>query len=205
MAATTNADVIRRALRLLGVVAGGVEPSGTDAQDAFERLQSVVMDLPGLVLNGRWCEKAVNAAYTACEGQRITVTAPGVVTLPLTIMPFGGCSRPPLDFARVWIQGAASNPGLWVYVASLAEWRRVDALEQSGEFPFGGEDVDGIVSQLAVALSDEYGEQYPAGPRTIQKAQASVASFRARFKKSEPRDWRRPTDYPIDTGFCDYA
>lgn len=202
---TTNADITRRALRLLGVIAGGQEPSGTDAQDAFERLQSIVMDLPGLVLNGRWQEKAISAAYTACEGQRITVTAPGSVTLPLTITPTGGCSRPPLDFARVWIQGAAANPGLWVFVASFGEWRRVDALEQNGDFPFGGEDVDGVAAQLAVALSEEFGPQYPAGPRTLAKAAASVASFRARFKKAEPRDWSRPSDHPADCGFADYA
>ncbi|MBJ7410126.1 MAG: hypothetical protein JHD15_07130 [Phenylobacterium sp.] len=205
MAATTNSDIVRRALRLIGVVAAGQEPTGADQSDAMERLQSIVMDLPGLVLNGRWREKAVNAAYTAEEGRRITVTLPGDVTLPTTITPTGGCTRPPLDLARVWIQGAADNAGLWVFVASLGEWRQVDGLEIGGDFPFGGEDVDGVTAQLAVAMADEYGPQYPAQPRTLAKAAASVASFRARFKKAEPRDWRRPSDYPADCDFSDYA
>lgn len=203
--AATNTDIIRRALRLLGVIAGGQEPSGTDATDAMERLQSVIMDLPGLVLNGRWCEQAVNAAYTAEEGRRVTVMAPGVVTLPTIITPTGCDSRPPLDFARVWIQGEAANAGLWVYVASLGAWRQVDGLDIEGDFPFGDEDVGGVVAQLAVELADEYGPQYPAGPRTIAKAQASVASFRARFKKAEPRDWSRPGDFAPSCGFGDYA
>jgi hypothetical protein len=205
MAATTNADIVRRALRLLGVIPAGAEPAGTDQADTMERLQSVIMDLPGLVLNGRWHEKAISAAYTAGEGQRIAVTSPGVVTLPSAITPTGGCTRPPLDLARVWVQGVAENGGLWVYVASLGEWRQLDALEIGGEFPFGPEDVDGLSAQLAVAMMDEYGTQYPAGPRTISKAQASVASFRARFRKVQPTDCTRPSDCPADCGFTDYA
>lgn len=205
MAATTNADIIRRALRLIGVVAGGEEPSGTDQSDAMERLQSIILDLPGLILNGRWCEVAVSAAYTAKESQRITVTLPGVVTLPTTVTPTGGCSRPPLDLARVWIQGSADNVGLWVYVASLGEWRQLDGLELGGAFPFGPEDVGGMAAKLAVAVSDEYGAQYPAGPVTQAQAATSTASFRSRFKKVQPTDWTRPTDYPADCGFSDYV
>lgn len=205
MAATTNADIVRRALRLIGVVSGGEEPSGDDQRDAMERLQSVITDLPGLVLNGRWIETAVSAAYTAGEGERIAVTSPGAVTLPTIISDTGFDPRPPRDLARVWIQGEVDNAGLWVFVASLNAWRQLDGLEIGGDFPFGLEDVDGIAAQLAVASADDYGPQYPAQPRTLGKAAASAASFRARLKRAAPTDWTRPSDYPEATDFADYA
>lgn len=161
----------------------------------MERLQSVLLDQPGLILRGRWREKAISDADTAKEGYRITVTSPGAVTLPTEITPTGGCTRPPLDFARVQILGDVDNAGLWVFVASLGEWRQIDGLESGGDFPFGLEDVDGVSAQLAVAMQDEYGENYQVGPRTVGKAAASVAAFRARYYRASPTDWNRPSDY----------
>ena len=70
---------VRRALRLIGVIAGGQEPSGTDQSDAMERLQSVVMDLPGLSLNGRWREEAWavrdRSAHSAAVPRRSRIRA----------------------------------------------------------------------------------------------------------------------------------
>lgn len=200
----TNADIVRRAHRLLGTLPAGGEPTGSMQSDSMERLQSVMLDQPGLILRGRWREKEIDADYTAKEGYRLTVTA-GDVTLPTEITPTGGCTRPPLDFARVWIQGTADNAGLWVFVASVGEWRQVDEREIGDEFPFGTEDVDGMAAQLAVALQDEYGAAYQAGPRTVAKAAQSVMAFRARYYRASPTDWSRPTDYPVTECFPDYC
>jgi hypothetical protein len=202
----TNADIIRRAHRLLGTVSGGQEPTGSMASDSMERLQSVILDQPGLLLRSLWKSKDVDADYTAREGQRISVTA-GQVTLPTEITPVGGGTRAPLNFARVQIIGAsATNVGLWVYVASLGEWRQVDELTAGGEFPFGIEDVDGMAAQLCVALQDEYGGSFQAGPRTVAKAAQSVTAFRSRYLKAQPTDWTRPNDCPpSDCTFPDYC
>jgi hypothetical protein len=57
-------------------------------------------------------------------------------------------------------------------------------------------------------MAPEYGEAATLQQRTIAKAQASVAAFRARFKKAAPYDCTRPpADYETGYGctFRDYA
>jgi hypothetical protein len=200
---TTCLDIIRRALRLSAGETG--TPTGSDAQDAMAALQSVILELPGFIHNARWREKAVSTAYTAYEGQRITVTSPGVVTLPTTIDTLSAdycaplyypddwdpcvTTRPPMDLARVQILGAdVANAGIWLYSATNGSWRRADGLTTAGDFPFGQEDEAGLAAQLAIHMVDEYGGEVSAA--TVQRANASKASLRSRFKKSvccEPR------------------
>jgi hypothetical protein len=192
---TTNADIIRRTYRLMGVLAAGDEPTGADAADAMERLQSLILGLPGLLLRGRWCDVATSAAYTAKESERVTVTLPGAVTLPLTMSDCAVGSRPPRDLARVQIIGATDpNVGLWVYVASVGAWKKLTDLEIAGDFPFGAEDVEGIAAQLAVDLSPEFGDSATINQRTVDRAQISAKSFRARFLRTQPYDPSRPDD-----------
>lgn len=189
---STCLDIMRRALRLSAGETG--VPTGQDAQDSLQRLQSLILDLPGFFQNGLWRDRFVSAAYTAKESDRIVVTAPGVVTLPLVIDDCG-TQRAPLDLAKVQILGAATNKGVWLYSASKGAWGRADglALEPTAtELPFGSEDDEGLAAQLAVALVDEYGGEVSAA--TVAKSNQSKASFRARFKKAAPRDCQ-PQDY----------
>jgi hypothetical protein len=188
---STAKTIIRRALRLIGELAAGQEPTGSAASDGLERLQSLILDMPGLVQNGFWRETATSTVYAANEGHRVTVTSPGVVTLPLTVS-HDGCTRPPHDLAKVQIVGTAANVGLWLYSATKGAWGRADALTIVSELPFGSEDDEGLSAQLAVNMADEYGETVVLGPRTIAKAAISAKSFRARLKKSEARDPHRP-------------
>lgn len=211
---STTRDIIRRALRLIGVLASGQEPGGSDAADGLERLQSLILGLPGLVHNAHWREVATHAAYVAKEGERITVTAPGAVTLPSIItwnpaldpfcdpsgLEWDDCTtaRPPYDLARVQIIGQTPpNAGLWVYSASNAAWRRADGLKITSDCPFGVEDDGGLAAILAVDVVDEFGGQ--VGQRTLAVAQQSARSFRARFKMHERRHHHH---HPA---ICDYS
>lgn len=201
---STCNDIVRRALRAIGVVAAGKSPTGSDAQSGMEYLQSLILDLPGLLKNGRWREVAVTGPYTAREGDRCTVSSPGVVTLPVTT-----CARPPHDLARVQILGAADNAGLWIYIATKGAWGRLDALTIEDDMPFGAEDDAGLAAMLAVNMASEYGEESELGQRTVAAAQTAARSFRARFKKAEPIDWSRPEpcgplEISADPSFCDY-
>jgi hypothetical protein len=190
---TTNADIVRRAMRQMGVLAAGQEPEGADASDAMERLSGLITGLPGLTLNARWRERATSAAYTARESDRITVTAPGAVTLPVTVSDPACGSRPPRDLARVQIIGGA-NAGLWIYIAGKGAWVKVDALSLNDDFPFGKEDEEGIAAQLAVDFASEFAESATVNDRTLAKAQISARTFRARFMRTQPHDWTRPDD-----------
>lgn len=198
---TTNTDIIRRAHRLLGTLAAGQVPDGTKTADGMERLQSVILDQPGLLLRSFWNEVAASADYTAKEGDRITVAA-GDITLPTTITDDGD-ARPPKNFARVHILGDVDNAGLWVWVSSLGEWRQVDGLASGDDFPFGAEDVDGMAAQLAAALQPEYGASYQLQPAALAKASQSVAAFRSRYIKAQPKNYSRPQDYPAPEQFAD--
>ena len=185
---STAQSRVRAALRLMGVLTRGREPSGPDAEDGLERLQNLILALPGLQLNGVWREVAVTAAYTAREGDRCTVTSPGAVTLPTTVTDCEtGCTRPPLDLAKVQIIGSVGNAGLWLYSATKGAWGQADSLELKSELPFGPEDDDGIAAILGVNMQDEYSEN-PLGDRTIALAQQFARSVRARLKKAEPRE-----------------
>jgi len=178
---TTNLDIMRRALRKVAGETG--VPSGQEASDAMEVLRSLIVDLPGLYHNARWTDRIANTAYTAKEGERIGVIAPGSVTLPTSIT-WNGCARPPLDLARVQIVGDVANAGTWLYSATKATWNRIDDLKASDEFPFGPEDEEGFACQLAAALVDEYGGEVSA--RTVMVGNRSVASLRSRLKKCVP-------------------
>lgn len=208
---STALTIVRRALRLMGVLGPGAQPTGVDQADCLERLQSVILGLPGLTLNGRWSEVASAAAYTAKESERIMVTGAWTITLPLTVTPDGGDTRPPLDLARVLVVGADATidysgdedggAGLWLYSASKGAWGRADGLTISSELPFGAEDDEGLSAKLAMSLVDEYGASL--GPVTVQAAEAFTRSVRARLKRSAPVDYDRPGFYPARFG--DYA
>lgn len=180
----TCQDIIRRALRSLGILGSGQEPTGADADDGLERLQSLVLGLPGLNMNGLWHDHATSTAGTvARESQRLTVTAPGTVTLPLVIT---HCERPrpPRDLAKVQIIGTGlDNAGFWIYSATKSLWGQLDGLEISSELPFGDEDSEGLAAMLAVNMGDEFGATATITQRTNNLAATAARSFRARFKK----------------------
>lgn len=201
-------DIIRRALRLIGVLRSGAQPGGSDASDGLERLQGLILAMPGLNQNGRWNEVSVKTGtYSAHPGDRVTVTLPGVVTLPALIDPLalnwdwgnygtqfgwdGLNPRPPLDLTRVMIIGGA-NPGTWLYSATKGAWAKANGLAIGTELPFGPEDDGGLAAQLAVTLAEEYGLAEDVGPRTVALAAQSARAIKARMAKAAPFDWSRP-------------
>jgi hypothetical protein len=196
----TLADILRRAHRKLGLVRAGGSPTGHDVTDGIEVLQSVILGLPGLLHGARWNDVSTDTAYTAGEGERIEVTAPGAVTLPTSIATAGGYTRQPLDMARVQILGDDTDEmiGTWVYSRTNAAWARVTDLDETDDSPFGPEDTEGLACQLAVALAPEFGEAATLAAYTLSEAQKSARSFRSRFKRAEPRDSSRPDDFIDD-------
>ncbi|WP_091742936.1 hypothetical protein [Phenylobacterium immobile] len=168
---TTCRDLIDRAGRQLGVLAAGETASGDDAADLMRHLQDLIVDLP-LLLDGAWDEVRLTSAlaYEASDGQRIVRGAyPGaVITLPTTAQ----------DGARVQIVGGP-DAGLYVFVAELAAWSRIDNLSIADESPFGRKDDAGLAALICASAAEEYG--VPLGPVAAQRAQRAIAAFRARF------------------------
>lgn len=203
--AKTCLETITRALRLMGVISAGQIASGSRAADGVERLQDLILNLPGLIQNGRFVEVATSADYEPEEGERVTCTGAVTVTLPTTVLEATtNETRPPMDLARVYVIGTSAavdfggdddgGAGLYVYSASNGAWACVHGLAQDDNLPFGDEDFLGLAAQLAVDWVDDFGAQL--GERTFARAQASARGFRARFKKAAPFDASRPSlDY----------
>jgi hypothetical protein len=202
---STCQAIVRRALRAMGVLQAGQQPTGSDGPDGLERLQGIVLALPGLTQGGFWGEHAASTAYTAKEGQRITVTGSAVITLPL-IVTHHAHTRPPRDLAKVQIIGASvANPGTWLYSATKGAWGRANSLALSDELPFGAEDDEGLSALLAVAWADEFGPTAVIGARTLALAGLASRSFAARLKKAQAEDWSRPHDFHTSRRCGDYA
>lgn len=182
---STCLDIVRRALRLTEGETG--VPTGLVAADSLQRLQSVILGLPGLLHNAPWNDRFTeNATVEARPGGRLHVGQATVVTLP-TVMTVCGVQRAPSDCARVQIIGPG-NPqaGIWIYSASKGAWGKATGLELTSESPFGDEDDEGLAALLAVALIDEYGGEVSAA--TVSTATAAKASLRSRLKKCAPTE-----------------
>jgi hypothetical protein len=78
----------------------------------------------------------------------------------------------------VQIIGGA-DAGLYVFVAELAAWSRVDNLAIGDESPFGRKDDAGLAALICASAAEEYG--VPLGQVAAQRAQRAIAAFRARF------------------------
>lgn len=195
MAATTCLDLCTRALRQLGVIGAGEVASGQDGEDALEHLQALILDLPSF-LKGPWINTTLTSAapYAASDGERInTAGFAAPITFPTTYVDPDGCTAPILDLSRVHIIGADhAQAGLWVYSASRANWSRADALEMSGDSPFGKEDDAGLAALLAMDLSSEYGDQATVSDVTAGRARRQLRTFGYRFDRETPT--------PVDTG-----
>ena len=173
----TMRNAVSKTARLIGVTAAGQEPTGHDAADILAHMQGVIDSLPGL-RDGAWRDVLLtsNAAYVARDGERIAAQGfDPVITLPTTQAGEDGETRIMADLSRAHVIG----DGLYVWSSSLAAWNRADGLALSDPFPFGPEDLPGIVALTALEAGPEYGTQEE--PITVARADATLKSLAARF------------------------
>lgn len=174
---TTMRNAVSKAARQLGVTAAGQEPTGHDAADLLEHMQGVIDRLPNL-RDGAWRDVLLGsgADYTAKDGERISPQGfDPVITLPTTHADDCGAERIMQDLSRVQVIG----DGLYVWSSSLAAWNKADGLALGDAFPFGPEDLPGIVALTVLEAADEYGAETPQV--TLLRAETALNSFSARF------------------------
>lgn len=180
----TNLDVIKRALRKLGVLASGSEPPADQASDALDVLQSLVLELVGGGTFGRLYDVITEVDYTANENERIRAATGVTVTLPDTI------SNPPDWYPYVGGNWNAISPGLgsgWdygsfysgyprppydrsiitvvqddvetvsVYSAQVQGWVTINDMGLDDTFPLVSYLANGMAAKLAMSLSSEFG------------------------------------------------
>lgn len=174
MAVTTARKTIRRALRLIGVLGAGREPTQVMADDALEALQSLVLSL-----STWWTDVDIDADYTAGENERVRVTTTDavLVTIPASVSSAerllyccnqiqllcqGFPDRAPSEFARVQVTDASSDAtATYYYRPDIAQWTRADALTLDSEVPWNAALDEGFACLLAVRLAPEYDAAIP--------------------------------------------
>lgn len=174
---TTMRQAVTRLARLLGVVTAGQEPTGHDATDLLAHMQGVIDNLP-LFRKGEWTDVLLTSsdAYEASDGERISVEGfDPVITLPTTYEDDNGDTKIMRDLSRVHVIG----DGVYVWSQSLAAWNKTDELEPGDTFPFGNEDLPGIIALTIMECAEEYGAQ--VSQLTASRADAALKSFSARF------------------------
>jgi hypothetical protein len=174
---TTMRNAVSKVARLLGVTMAGQEPTGHDAVDLLAHMQGVIDRLPGL-RDGVWRDVLLtsDADYTAGDGERISPQGfDPVITLPTTYEGEDGVTRILEDLSRVQVIG----DGLYVWSTTLGAWNRADGLTAGDTFPFGPEDLPGIVALTVLEAGAEYGAE--PSQVTLVRAEAALNSFSARF------------------------
>ena len=174
---TTIRNAVSKTARLLGVTSAGQEPTGHDAADLRDHMQSAIYHRQAL-RDGPWRDVLLtsDAAHVAKDGERIAAQGfDPVITLPTTYADEDGETRIMQDLSRVSVIG----DGLYVWSSSLAAWNKVDGLGLNDPFPFGPEDLPGLVALTALEAGAEYGVE--DSQVAVVRADAALKSFTARF------------------------
>lgn len=152
----TCREVIRSALRKIGVIASGEEPSITEAQDALDSLQSMYLEAVNGGRFGKLIPVIATADYEAGENEIIT-SGGFTITLPDTIEDeWTGDDRPPKDLSIVMVTTEGEEPEISVYDAYRGEWVALNGLALGDDAPLSGRGSDGLSATLAIRLADEY-------------------------------------------------
>lgn len=207
--ATTCSDIVRRALRKLGVLRAGADPKAADAADGLLSLQSYYMECVTGGAFGRVVNIPLSTAGTVTAGgnQHINVLVDETVTvdLPATLptyhwdtwmpcrdygwglnVPLGGTDgdNVPPDKSVVMVTDRydASRRATYVYDGTVQLWMRIDTLVLTDEAPLSARDSDGLAALLAMRMADEFGDT-SLSPLTVQAANryklAMVTSYGA--------------------------
>lgn len=179
----TALDIIKRAMRLLGVLPAGESPSATEAADALSAFNLMCLGMLGsdfgrvlraeesdagqAVSGGLYSEAELTAPEAANNGDRFGVT--------------GACT---VIASEGTIEGAASavttDAATWFWRADIADWTRETTVALAEEPIFPTKFHDGLAFLLAVKIATEYGRE----PSPVVMAEASKAerALRARYR-----------------------
>lgn len=196
----TCREIVRTALRKLGVVNALENPEDVEGLDGLASLQSLYDEwfTSGAFGALRAVTTAVDA--TARPSQSILVTADGVVITPPSVIPtnqpddcgcrwdygFIHCDPRLLDMAvyAVTIQ-STGEVQRWIYSAQNMAWKRLNGLTLSDWAPLSDRGQDGLAALLATRIADEYG-QNNLSALTARAAGLFQTSVMTRFGQTTP-------------------
>ena len=154
-------DLISRALRRIGVLAGGQSLRDDEAADALDVLSAIYLRWITEGVFGELRDVRVSSDYTAGEHERIIRASDmvGTISLPDTISDCGQ-DRPPRDGSLVIISDElTSETEAYIYDGSVKMWVLLTELGLTDAAPLANRDPIGLTCTLALELADEYGQQ----------------------------------------------
>lgn len=153
----TCSDIIARALRMVGIVGKGDEPTATEEDDAMFALLAIYQRLADTALSTDTTVYETDD-YEPEEGERVYCT--GTVTLPTTID--DGDTRLPLDLAAIQYLDENTSSAWRTYISDKGAWTRIDNLTEASTAPFADRNQEGLAALLAMEIAEEYGAQVSA-------------------------------------------
>jgi hypothetical protein len=182
-------SLIKGAMRKIGALASGQEPEPSEAQEALDMLRQYYLEMVGAGTFGRQADVFVPSSaadFTANENRRYTAESLREVgiALPETVSDswwrwtpsYGELWRPPVTTAtepsndqRPPLDGALVTASdlsygttrTFVYDAALGKWTSLQDLDLGDQGPLSTRYAEGLMCELAVRLSSEYGGDPP--------------------------------------------
>lgn len=188
----TCSNIITLALKKLQAIASGETPTAAESADGLVALQGLLDGWCRDGTFGRLRDVHVTENYTAREFQRIRVDA-GTVTIPelIPVDQNGGDdygfqpaqidaeqladdelpdpnNRPPRNRSVIVTLTPGGARATWFYESDIGDWVQIQALALADECPLSRVDADGLASQLALTIADQFGAE--PKPWTVAKA-----------------------------------
>lgn len=154
-------DVITRAMRRIGIVAGNELPRPDETADALDTLIAIYQRFITDGAFGELSEYIASGPTIASENSRIIRDTEDdtSITLPETIAECGKL-RPPRDLSVVVVTDQLSGQTVqYIYDSTIKNWVELTTLSLTSRAPLGDRDPIGLSCLLATELADEYGQQ----------------------------------------------
>lgn len=206
MAATCR-EVVKAALRKLGVADPRREPSAIQSADALASLKSLYEEWITNGAFGQLRDVQATSDLTAWPNTRIVKqTSAIVVTLPRVglgdyapsnapdwpLWDYGFLRMDPrlLDMAAVSISNLENDAvEQWVYDARGNRWVSIESLTLDSAAPLATRGVDGLAAVLATRIADEYGDAATLSGATVAAATRFTTSILTRPSTVRPANY----------------
>lgn len=193
-------DIVKGALRKLGVLASGREPRAVDRDDVFQALKGMYRQWINAGAFGRLQDVVPVSDYTACGSVRIyraSDQAELAITLPETVRRqdywcdyriYGSCWWPdtrrdvttPRDCTVVTVSDAVAGQTFdFIYDGQLKLWQGLYDLALEDRAPLAHRDPQGLMAMLALQVADDFSAQ--VGPGTSRLAGNFQSALVTRF------------------------
>lgn len=154
-------EIIRIALRRIGVLGAGQLPDEIELADHLATLKSVYLRLINDGSFGRLADVMTleGAEHNAAPMTRVKATDPSTVILPETIEECGRKTVPHDGSVIVVVHRETRQTATYIYDSSTHDWVQIDYLQPTDDAPLSYRDPIGLACLLAVELAGEYGQE----------------------------------------------